>query len=153
MSRDHFTPFDRVPPQNLEAEQGVLGSVLLDNDVLHEVVPHLKVEDFYRDSHQTIYRAIREEVEAIGSTRALVLCTPPQRAQAEKVGELLGDRLAGLEARLQHQGRAVRHRRRQLDERLHAAERFGQREDRAVNFDAGVVAGDGRLSLLLVTYH
>lgn len=40
--------------------------------------------------------SIREEVEAIGSTRALVLCTPPQRAQAERVAELLGSRLAGI---------------------------------------------------------
>jgi replicative DNA helicase len=51
---------DRLPPQNLEAEQGVLGSVLLDNDVLHDVVPLLKVEDFYRDTHQTLYRTIRD---------------------------------------------------------------------------------------------
>jgi maleylacetate reductase len=40
--------------------------------------------------------SISEEVEAIGSTRALVLCTPPQRAQAEKVADLLGSRLAGI---------------------------------------------------------
>jgi maleylacetate reductase len=40
--------------------------------------------------------SIRDEVEAIGSARALVLCTPPQRAQAERVGELLGSRLAGI---------------------------------------------------------
>jgi replicative DNA helicase len=51
---------DRLPPQNIEAEQGVLGSILLDNEVLHEVVPLLKVEDFYRDAHQVIYRAIRD---------------------------------------------------------------------------------------------
>lgn len=54
------SPLDRLPPQNLEAELGVLGSVLLDNDMLHEVIPKLKVEDFYRDSHQIIYRAIRD---------------------------------------------------------------------------------------------
>ena len=52
--------FDRLPPQNLEAELSVLGSLLLDNEMLHEVVPILKVEDFYRDSHQLIYRAIRD---------------------------------------------------------------------------------------------
>ena len=51
---------DRLPPQNLEAEQGVLGSVLLDNDVLHDVIPILKVEDFYRDTHQILYRTIRD---------------------------------------------------------------------------------------------
>jgi replicative DNA helicase len=51
---------DRLPPQNLEAERGVLGSVLLDNEALHDVVPILKVEDFYRDTHQIIFRTIRE---------------------------------------------------------------------------------------------
>jgi replicative DNA helicase len=51
---------DRLPPQNIEAEQAVLGAILLDNEVLHEVVPILNVEDFYRDAHQIIYRAIRD---------------------------------------------------------------------------------------------
>ena len=51
---------DRLPPQNLEAEQGVLGSILLDNDVLHDVVGQLIVDDFYRDAHQILYRAIRD---------------------------------------------------------------------------------------------
>ena len=40
--------------------------------------------------------AVCEEVEAIGSSRALVLCTPQQRMQAEQVAELLGSRLAGI---------------------------------------------------------
>jgi maleylacetate reductase len=40
--------------------------------------------------------AVADEVEAIGSSRVLVLCTPPQRAQAEMVGEMLGSRLAGI---------------------------------------------------------
>ncbi len=51
---------DRLPPQNLEAEQRVLAAVLLDNEVLHDVVPKLKIEDFYRETHQTIYRAVRD---------------------------------------------------------------------------------------------
>jgi replicative DNA helicase len=51
---------DRLPPQNIEAEKGVLGGILLDNDVLHEVIPILKVDDFYRDTHQVIYRTIRD---------------------------------------------------------------------------------------------
>lgn len=51
---------DRLPPQNLEAERGVLGSALLDNEVLHDVTLTLAVSDFYRDVHQTIYQVIRE---------------------------------------------------------------------------------------------
>ena len=51
---------ERLPPANIEAEMGVLGSVLLDNDSLHDVIPILKVEDFYRDNHQKIYRVIRD---------------------------------------------------------------------------------------------
>ena len=52
---------DRLPPQNLEAERGVLGSILLDNDVLHDIVADSSAStDFYRDAHQTIYAAIRD---------------------------------------------------------------------------------------------
>lgn len=49
---------DHLPPQNLEAERCVLGAALLDNDVLHDIAQQVKPDDFYRDSHQTIYRAI-----------------------------------------------------------------------------------------------
>ena len=38
----------------------MLGSILLDNEVLHDVVVFLRVEDFYRDAHQVIYAAIRD---------------------------------------------------------------------------------------------
>ncbi|MBV8554804.1 MAG: replicative DNA helicase [Planctomycetaceae bacterium] len=51
---------DRLPPQNIEAERGLLGSILLDNDVLHDVIGLITVEDFYRNSHQVIFRAIRD---------------------------------------------------------------------------------------------
>lgn len=49
----------RVPPQNLEAEQSVLGAVLLDNDAIEEANRILKPEDFYRESHREIFKAMR----------------------------------------------------------------------------------------------
>jgi replicative DNA helicase len=55
---------DRLPPYNIQAEQGVLGSILLNNDVLPDVVGMLKTDDFYRDSHQIAFRAIRDMFEA-----------------------------------------------------------------------------------------
>ena len=51
--------FDRLPPQNLEAERGVLGSVLLINDVLDEVADVITPEHFYTDAHRKIFSAIR----------------------------------------------------------------------------------------------
>ncbi len=48
----------RVPPQNLEAEQSVLGSFLIDKDAIVKVAERLLPEDFYRGAHQDIYRAI-----------------------------------------------------------------------------------------------
>ena len=47
-----------APPSNVEAEQGIFGSILIDPDVLHEVVPILRADDFYRDSHQILWEAV-----------------------------------------------------------------------------------------------
>jgi len=49
---------DKVPPQNIEAEQSVLGSMLLDRDAVIKASEILQPEDFYRQAHQAIYRAI-----------------------------------------------------------------------------------------------
>lgn len=78
---------DRLPPQNLEAERSVLGSVLLDNDVLHEIVPMLAVADFYRDVHQTIYAAIRDLYDEGKGIDAVTLADElTRRDQFDKVG-------------------------------------------------------------------
>ena len=50
----------KVPPQNLEAESSVLGGVLLDNDAINVVLELLRPEDFYRDSHRRVFRAMIE---------------------------------------------------------------------------------------------
>ena len=49
---------DRLLPQNIEAEQSVLGSLLIDPDAIIKVGSFLKPDDFYREAHATIYRAI-----------------------------------------------------------------------------------------------
>ncbi|MCC7460032.1 MAG: replicative DNA helicase, partial [Proteobacteria bacterium] len=48
----------RVPPQNLEAEQSVLGSILLDNEALYQVAEILQEKDFYREAHRMIFSSI-----------------------------------------------------------------------------------------------
>lgn len=54
---------DRLPPQNIEAEMSLLGSLMLDKDAIIKVGDFLEVRDFYKDSHRTIYEAIRELFE------------------------------------------------------------------------------------------
>lgn len=59
---------DRVPPQNIEAEQSVLGSILIEQSSIAKISDILSSEDFYRDAHRQIYRvamALFERGEAI----------------------------------------------------------------------------------------
>ena len=48
----------KVPPQNLDAEESVLGGILLDTNALDRVIEVMGVEDFYRESHRKIFRAM-----------------------------------------------------------------------------------------------
>ena len=49
---------DKLPPQNIEAEKSVLGSILIDKDSIEKVVDILKPDDFYSRQHQLIYEAM-----------------------------------------------------------------------------------------------
>src|SRR3989344_2181844 len=48
----------KLPPQNLEAEMAVLGSLMLDKDAILKVADLLKSADFYKPSHAVIYEGI-----------------------------------------------------------------------------------------------
>jgi replicative DNA helicase len=54
---------DRLPPQSIEAEQSVLGSLLIDRDAVIEVAEFLRPEDFYRQAHARVYAAILDLFE------------------------------------------------------------------------------------------
>lgn len=48
----------KVPPHSIEAEQSLLGALLLDNSAYDKIADLLSVDDFYRDDHRRIYRHI-----------------------------------------------------------------------------------------------
>lgn len=48
----------KVPPQDIEAEQAVIGSMLTDQDAVSSAIETLKPEDFYREDNKIIYEAI-----------------------------------------------------------------------------------------------
>ena len=49
---------EKLLPQNLEAERGVLGSIIIDPEAVSKVADFLAHDDFYRDAHRTIYSVI-----------------------------------------------------------------------------------------------
>jgi replicative DNA helicase len=49
---------DRVPPQDLHAEQSVLGSMLINKDAIADCLEAVKAHDFYRPAHELIFDAV-----------------------------------------------------------------------------------------------
>jgi len=56
--RDSATAALKMPPHSLEAEQAVLGGLMIDNDTWDQVADLVSEEDFYRRDHRLIFRAI-----------------------------------------------------------------------------------------------
>jgi len=75
----------RVPPNNSEAEQSILGSLMLDKDAIIKIADFLLPVDFYKDKHQTIFETMltlyenREPIDVLSISNKL-----------EEVGKLEG---------------------------------------------------------------
>jgi replicative DNA helicase len=50
----------KLPPQSVEAEEAVIGGILLENSALDRAIEHVRPEDFYRESHRKIMRTVIE---------------------------------------------------------------------------------------------
>src|SRR5438445_5268053 len=55
LSRDPGTPAYRIEPHNIEAEQSLLGAILVNNDAFYRVSDFLEPKHFFEPIHQTIY--------------------------------------------------------------------------------------------------
>ncbi|WP_308636965.1 replicative DNA helicase [Paenibacillus silvisoli] len=79
--------FDRVPPQNMEAEQAVLGAVLLQTEALITAMERLRSEDFYLPSHQLLFDAMVDLGENSQPIDLVTLTAYLQdRQQLEEIG-------------------------------------------------------------------
>lgn len=78
---------EKLPPQNIEAEQHFLGCLLIDKDAIIKVVDIVTENDFYKDSHKTIYEVIKElysrhePIDILSLTNRLT-----EKEQLEKIG-------------------------------------------------------------------
>lgn len=77
----------RVPPQSLEAEQSVIGSMIMDRDAIDAVKDTINDEDFYHPDLKIIYNAI---VELFASNKPVDLVTLQSRLQDENVLDQIG---------------------------------------------------------------
>ncbi|MEI8355197.1 MAG: replicative DNA helicase [Deltaproteobacteria bacterium] len=77
----------KLPPQSIEAEMSILGGILLENEAINRVLDLLMPEDFYRETHRKIMRAMielnehREPCDLITMTTIL-----KKRGDLEEVG-------------------------------------------------------------------
>lgn len=77
----------RIPPQNLEAEMSVLGSLMLDKNAVIKVADLVRSEDFYKDAHRLIYEIMlelyedREPIDVLSLSNKL-----EEKKQLEEVG-------------------------------------------------------------------
>ena len=100
-------PFGRVPPHNLEAEQSVLGAMMLSKQVVGEILEVLRrSDDFYREAHQRIYEAIRDLFSAGEPVDGI---TVPDELERRGVLDTVGGRpyVHTLVAGVPHPGNAV----------------------------------------------
>jgi|YelNatPaOPRAMG01_1025707.scaffolds.fasta_scaffold01581_12 replicative DNA helicase len=80
-------PDFRVPPQNIEAEQSVLGGILIDSESINKVIDILSPEDFYRESHRKIYELMIELYEKSEAIDIITLSSlAKDRGLLEEVG-------------------------------------------------------------------
>ncbi len=80
---------DRLPPQNLDAEKGVLGSILLDPVLCDDVLLIVRPDDFYADANRTLFGhivAMHDEGQRIDST--LLIERLKQAGDLEAIGDL-----------------------------------------------------------------
>ena len=80
---------ERVPPQNIEAEQAVLGAMLIKKEAIAEVQEILQPDDFYREAHRIVYEAM---VQLQNNDEAVDLVTLTEQLrkseQLDKIGGL-----------------------------------------------------------------
>ncbi len=77
----------KVPPQDIEAEKSLLGSLMLEKDAITKIADSIRAEDFYKRSHQYIYQAM-EDLFAGGDPIDLISVASKlkERNQLENIG-------------------------------------------------------------------
>ncbi len=79
--------FSKIPPQNIEAEQALLGSILLRQDVLNDIIDIVSPASFYAEKHRLIFETI---LELFGKGAPIDLLSLTSRLEEKKFLERVG---------------------------------------------------------------
>lgn len=77
----------RVPPQSLEAEMALLGSIMLRPDAIYEIMDIVRVESFYFEKHRTVYEAM---LDLFSKHQPIDLLSLSSRLKEKEVLERIG---------------------------------------------------------------
>lgn len=80
---------DQLPPHNLEAEQAVLGSLLIDQDAILKIADVLDASDFYSDKHRLVFEAM---LQVYGQREPIDVLNVTNRLKEKNVIEIIGGR-------------------------------------------------------------
>ena len=71
---------DRVPPQNIEAEQAVLGAMMIDKEAISKATEILRENDFSRQDHRAVYQVV---VDLFSKNQAVDMVTVTEALKRE----------------------------------------------------------------------
>ncbi len=80
---------EKITPQNIEAEQSLLGSLLIDKDSVIRVADIVRTEDFYKESHAVIYEAI---LDLFGRHEPIDILSLTSKLEEHNKLEMIGGR-------------------------------------------------------------
>ncbi|MBI5102303.1 MAG: replicative DNA helicase [Nitrospirae bacterium] len=85
--KDTASTLDKLPPQNIEAEQSVLGAVLISNEALTACLELIKEDYFYKDSHRRIFMAM---IDLFNKNEPIDIITLTDQLKKKNELELIG---------------------------------------------------------------
>ncbi len=89
MSTSENNIIAKIPPHSLEAEESLLGALLIDKDAIIKIADTVMPQDFYKDAHQTIYNTIKE---LYGNQEPIDIVTLANRLEDKKQLAVIGGR-------------------------------------------------------------
>jgi replicative DNA helicase len=89
MPENKVSSIEKLPPQNIEAEQSLLGCLLLDKEAIYKVTDVINPEDFYQNSHKHIFEAM---VSLFNGQEPIDIITLSNRLEEKKLIQDIGGR-------------------------------------------------------------